>query len=106
MCSNWSIAVHKQRRLFVYLHSEHADGDNNKISLDVHSVVNKPSTNKFGGEHNGENDMTLRPDGKIALITGAAQGIGPASARITAEQGATVILADINEDVAQAQAEK
>ncbi|MGC5799329.1 SDR family NAD(P)-dependent oxidoreductase [Sphingomonas sp. NFX23] len=50
--------------------------------------------------------MTLRPDGKIALITGAAQGIGPASARITAEQGATVILADINEDVAQAQAEK
>lgn len=34
--------------------------------------------------------------GKIALITGAAQGIGAASARILAEHGATVLAADIN----------
>jgi NAD(P)-dependent dehydrogenase (short-subunit alcohol dehydrogenase family) len=53
-----------------------------------------------------ESDMTLRLDGKIALITGAAQGIGASSARIMAEQGATVVLADINEDAAHAQAEK
>src|SRR5690242_16435756 len=40
--------------------------------------------------------MTFRLDGKVAIITGAAQGLGAASARIMAEQGATVVLGDIN----------
>lgn len=34
--------------------------------------------------------------GKIALVSGAAQGIGAACARVLAEHGATVIAADIN----------
>jgi NAD(P)-dependent dehydrogenase (short-subunit alcohol dehydrogenase family) len=41
--------------------------------------------------------MSFRLDGKVAVISAAAQGIGAASARIMAELGATVVLADKNE---------
>ena len=46
-----------------------------------------------------------RMSGKIALITGAASGLGKADALILAQEGATVILTDIN-DEGQALAEK
>ena len=35
--------------------------------------------------------------GKVALVTGAASGVGEAIARRLAQEGATVIVADINE---------
>lgn len=38
-------------------------------------------------------------DGKIALVTGAARGIGRATALILAEEGANCAVADIHEDV-------
>lgn len=38
-----------------------------------------------------------RVEGKIALVTGAASGLGEATAQLLAREGATVILADINE---------
>ena len=41
--------------------------------------------------------MSFRLDGKVAIVSAAAQGIGAASARIMAEFGATVVLADMNE---------
>lgn len=40
--------------------------------------------------------MTGRVAGKKALITGAAQGLGAAQARMLAREGAQVLLADIN----------
>lgn len=43
-----------------------------------------------------------RLDGKVAVITGSASGIGEASARLFVEQGAQVLLADIQDDKGQA----
>ncbi|MDB5737526.1 MAG: short-chain dehydrogenase [Sphingomonas bacterium] len=40
--------------------------------------------------------MTGSLEGKVAIVTGAAQGIGTEVARVLAERGATVILADID----------
>ncbi|BDZ39322.1 SDR family NAD(P)-dependent oxidoreductase [Microbacterium suwonense] len=41
-------------------------------------------------------------DGRIALITGAASGMGRASALLMAQEGATVVVADLNIEGAQA----
>lgn len=44
--------------------------------------------------------------GKVALVTGAASGMGLATARAFAEAGAAVVLADFRDDVATSEAEK
>jgi NAD(P)-dependent dehydrogenase (short-subunit alcohol dehydrogenase family) len=44
--------------------------------------------------------------GKVALVTGAAAGMGLATAQAFAEAGASVVLADFKEDVVKAAAEK
>jgi len=46
-----------------------------------------------------------RVDNKVALISGAASGLGLASARRLAAEGATVVLADINTEQGSAAAE-
>jgi len=46
-----------------------------------------------------------RCDGKVALVTGGASGIGAASARMLAGEGAKVMLADTNEAAGRAVAE-
>ena len=47
----------------------------------------------------------MRLEGKAALVTGAAQGIGFACARSLAEEGARVVLADVNAAAVQHAAE-
>lgn len=46
-----------------------------------------------------------RVDGKIALVTGAASGIGLASAQLLAKEGAKVVLADYNIEGAEKEAQ-
>ncbi|MBT4937804.1 MAG: SDR family NAD(P)-dependent oxidoreductase, partial [Rhodospirillaceae bacterium] len=41
-----------------------------------------------------------RVAGKVALITGAGSGLGRASAIHLAEEGATIIASDLNEETA------
>jgi NAD(P)-dependent dehydrogenase (short-subunit alcohol dehydrogenase family) len=47
----------------------------------------------------------MRLEKKVALVTGAAQGIGLACARALAAEGARVMLADVNGDAAKRAAE-
>ena len=37
-------------------------------------------------------------EGKVAIITGAGSGFGASTARLFAEQGASVIIADITDE--------
>ena len=50
--------------------------------------------------------MTGRVSGKMAFVTGAAQGIGEAIAFKLAKEGAKVTVADINEEGATAVSKK
>lgn len=47
-----------------------------------------------------------RLQGKIAIITGAASGIGAATARLFARQGARVVVADLRQSAAEATADE
>jgi NAD(P)-dependent dehydrogenase (short-subunit alcohol dehydrogenase family) len=48
----------------------------------------------------------MRFEGKVAIVTGAAQGIGEAYARALAAEGASVVVADLNEELASSVAAK
>ena len=48
----------------------------------------------------------MRLDGKVALVTGAASGIGKRIAEVYAENGASVAIADLNLDGANATAQE
>ena len=50
--------------------------------------------------------MTMRADGKVAIVTGAARGIGAAIGRHLAGQGVTVVVADLDGSDGRAVAEE
>jgi NAD(P)-dependent dehydrogenase (short-subunit alcohol dehydrogenase family) len=47
-----------------------------------------------------------RVDGKVAVVTGAGSGIGAASARLLAQEGASVVVADIDGEAAKGTVER
>ncbi len=47
-----------------------------------------------------------RFDDRVAIVTGAASGVGAATARLLAERGASVAVADMDDDGATAVAEE
>jgi 3alpha(or 20beta)-hydroxysteroid dehydrogenase len=57
----------------------------------------RPIERRFRSIYQGEADVG-RLDGKIACITGAAHGLGAATARLLAAEGAIVIATDIVDD--------
>jgi NAD(P)-dependent dehydrogenase (short-subunit alcohol dehydrogenase family) len=58
-------------------------------------------------DHTGRGlDSLMRMDGRGAVVTGGANGLGLAIAQRLAEQGAGVILADLDLDAAEAAAER
>ena len=50
--------------------------------------------------------MSGRIEGKIALVVGAAQGIGEAIAKRFVEEGARVVIADVLDEVGQVTAKR
>lgn len=46
-----------------------------------------------------------RVEGKVALITGAAQGLGRSDAEVLAREGAKIMMTDVNDDLGQAAAD-
>mgnify|MGYP003395952831 CR=1 FL=1 len=48
----------------------------------------------LSGEQRGSTNMN-RVDGKVALISGAARGIGAQTARLMAQVGAKVVIGDV-----------
>lgn len=45
--------------------------------------------------------MSGRLDGMVAVITGAASGIGAGTARRFVDEGASVVLADIQQEIGE-----
>jgi NAD(P)-dependent dehydrogenase (short-subunit alcohol dehydrogenase family) len=50
--------------------------------------------------------MNMSFENKVALVTGAAAGMGLATAKALAQAGAAVVLADFKEEVVRAEAQK
>ena len=48
--------------------------------------------------------MSNRLEGRVAIVTGGAQGIGGATARRLAEDGARVLIVDLDEELAESRA--
>jgi NAD(P)-dependent dehydrogenase (short-subunit alcohol dehydrogenase family) len=64
-----------------------------------HRVDVKIDSERPGGRPDSEGSRRVeRMSGRVAIVTGAASGLGEATARLFAEEGAFVVIADIQEE--------
>lgn len=59
------------------------------------TLVRHQARMRANAQHLGEAPIMSKLDGKVAIITGAARGIGASAARLFAAEGAKVMLADV-----------
>jgi NAD(P)-dependent dehydrogenase (short-subunit alcohol dehydrogenase family) len=78
------------------LNADHPRGADTELGAAAVSTVRSHFADRSGSwlEETGDAAMK-RLEGKVALVSGAARGIGAACARKLAEQGAQVVVADI-----------
>src|SRR2546430_965023 len=77
-----------------------------RVARDLAGAVAAPRRGGGGwGGGGGPPRHTSRPvgrlAGKVAIVTGAGSGIGEATARVMAREGASVVVADINRSSAE-----
>ena len=76
-------------------------------TISHHAKHAKHVLGKVGQPIKNKGMKTLFPlDGKVALVTGAAQGLGAATVKVLAAQGARVAAADLNYKGAKAGADE
>src|SRR5690349_9432170 len=51
-----------------------------------------------GGDKETDRDMTRRVEGKVALVTGAANGIGRSATLVLAREGAKIVATDLQDE--------
>lgn len=66
--------------------------------------MNEPAKRAFASDPYAVPNFCKRYEGRVAIVTGAAQGLGRVTAKRLAEEGAKVVIADMQEEKAAATA--
>src|SRR5581483_9717888 len=71
--------------------------DGGGVSSDVTRCSSLP-VRRAGGSHQGMEERMGKLDGKVAIVTGGARGVGLGHARLLAFEGASVVVNDLGGD--------